>query len=82
MSICFFYLSSWLGRLTRAPRKQIPLADSERLRVPDEAFNMVSSFRDGQVLVDFGQPGPPSGESPTTSMQVPVDLHRLLTGAV
>lgn len=42
---------------------------------------MASSFRDGRVLVDFGQPGPPSGNPPTTSMQVPVDLGLLLTGA-
>lgn len=69
-----------VGRLTRAPRKQIPLADSERLRIPDEAFDMLSSFRDGQMSLEFGEPGPPSGDSPTTSMQVPVDLSLLLTG--
>eukprot|EP00903_Cladosiphon_okamuranus_P016613 g15325.t1 len=69
------------SRLTRTPGKQIPLADSERLRVPDDAFNLVSSFRDGQMLVNFGEPGPRSGDSPTTSMQVPVELDHLLTGA-
>eukprot|EP00752_Nemacystus_decipiens_P012628 g11184.t1 len=66
------------SRSTRSPRKQIPLADSEGLRIPEEAFNMASSFRDGQVLVDFGEPGPPSGASPNTFKEVSLELRSLL----
>ena len=62
------------------PRKQIPLADSESLDIIDEAFNMVSSFRDGQMSVEFGKPGAPSGASPTTFLQIAAQLRILLTG--
>lgn len=66
--------------MARTPRKQIPLADSKRLSVVDEAFNMASSFRDGEMVVEFGDPGPPSGDTPTILLQVPCKLRDLLTG--
>ncbi len=68
------------SRWTATPRKQIPLDESESLDVAEEAFNLKSSFRDGQVLLDFGTPGPPSGKSPTLYLQVSYELPLVLAG--
>ncbi|CAM9860559.1 unnamed protein product [Pylaiella littoralis] len=69
------------SKLAPAPRKQIPLDESESLDLSDDAFNLKSAFRDGKISIDFGEPGLSRGKTPTTYLQVPCELSTLLTGA-
>ncbi|CBJ31620.1 Heat shock protein 40 like protein [Ectocarpus siliculosus] len=68
------------SRPATKPRKQIPVDEAESLRVREHPFNLRSLFRDGEIGIEFGSPGLPKGQTPTTHLAVSCELSTLLTG--
>ncbi|CAN0095086.1 unnamed protein product, partial [Scytosiphon promiscuus] len=76
----FFHAGFQTARSIVSARKQTPPDEAESLQSPRDAVSLKSSFRDGQVMFGFGEPGLSGGKTPTTFLQVSCGLENLMTG--
>lgn len=67
-------------RFKTKPRNQVNLAEAEALHPANNAFDLASTFRDGEVGIAFGTPGLPGGEERTIMLGLTYELSALLTG--